>query len=89
MARSVDKVQFIFLTILARIGKVDCLALDRDAALTLDIHIVENLVAKLTVFDKIRMLDQAVGKRRFSVVYMSYDAEVPYLFHVLSFSAYL
>jgi hypothetical protein len=37
----------------------------------------------------VRALDQAVGQRRFSVVYVSDNAEVPYLFHILFFYGYL
>jgi hypothetical protein len=52
------------------------LRLDGDAALALDIHVVEVLRAHVAIRDGARDLQHAVGQRRLAVVDMRDDAEV-------------
>ena len=52
------------------------LALDRDAALTLDVHAIEVLVAHLARLDDAGQLEHAVRERRLPMIDMGDDAEV-------------
>ena len=52
------------------------LALDRDAALALDVHAVEVLRAHVAIGDHARDLQHAVGEGRLAVIDVSDDAEV-------------
>jgi hypothetical protein len=52
------------------------LRLDGDAALLLDIHIVEHLGAHLTVGQAAGALDQAIGKRGLAMIDMGDDREI-------------
>jgi len=51
------------------------------APFPLDIHIVEELVLEFAIGDQIAFLDHPVGKGRFAMINMGYDAEVAYMFH--------
>ncbi len=53
------------------------LALDRDAALTLDVHAIQVLGARVTVGDDAGDAEHPVGERRLSVVDVRDDAEIP------------
>ena len=81
VARRIDQVQDELLARLVRVREAHGLALDRDAALPLDVHRVEHLVVEIAVLDELGALDEAVGERRFAVVDMRDDAEITYLFH--------
>jgi hypothetical protein len=50
--------------------------LDGDAALPLQIHVVQQLVALVALGDRPRQLQQPVGQRRLAVVDVRDDAEV-------------
>ncbi len=52
------------------------LRLDGDAALALDVHGIEHLLAHVAQSDRAGALDQAVGERRLAVVDMRDDGEV-------------
>jgi hypothetical protein len=52
-----------------------------NAALSFDVHVVQDLVPELPVFNEMRMLDKPVGERRLSMVDMGYNTEISYLFH--------
>ena len=41
MARGVDQVELVFLTVGSRIGQADGLAFDRDAAFAFNVHVIE------------------------------------------------
>ena len=81
MPGGIDEVQLIFLSVLVNIRQVHRLALDRNAAFALDVHIIEDLVAELPVVDELRILDKTVGECRLSVVNMGYNAKISYVFH--------
>ena len=53
--------------------------LDRDAALALQVHRIEQLFLHLAVGNCAGAMQQAVGKRRFSVVDVGDDAEISYV----------
>jgi hypothetical protein len=66
---------------MSTIGKGDGIAFDGNAAFPLNIHIVQNLILKISFVTDAGKLNQAVGKRGFAVVNMSNDAEVSNIFH--------
>ena len=80
MSRSVNKVQYVFLAIL-HILHLDGVALDGDAALALQVHIVKHLILEFTVVYGFGILEKTVGQRALSVVDMRYDAEISNVFH--------
>jgi hypothetical protein len=78
VAGRVDQVEDIILTILRTIIQAHRLRLDGDAALLLDIHVIENLLlaGHLTRVHAARQLDEAVGERGLAMVDMGDDGEV-------------
>lgn len=76
MARRVHQVEDIGLPILRRIGQAHGLRLDGDAAFTLKVHVVEDLVRHLALRQRAAGLDQAIGQRRFPMVDMGNDREI-------------
>ena len=58
------------------IGQRHGVHLDRDAALALEVHGVEHLLAHLALGDRARDLEQAVGQRRLAVIDVRDDAEI-------------
>lgn len=81
MTWSIDKIEFEHLTGTARVGEHHSLALDGDAPLPLDVHIIQDLVTKLPVAHQARMLNQTVGQSGLPMIDMSNDAEVSDLLH--------
>jgi hypothetical protein len=55
------------------------MALDGDASLFLKVHIVEHL--PLGYLYGISVLQQSVGYRTLTMIYVGYDAEVSYILH--------
>ena len=72
----IDHVQDILLPIPRLVTHAHGLSLDRDSALALDVHGVENLVAHLALRESSRNLDEAVGERAFAVIDMGDDGEI-------------
>jgi hypothetical protein len=62
--------------------QADALCFDGDAALALQIHGVEHLFVHLAFGKRAGHFEQAVGKRRFAVVDVRDDAEIPYEFWI-------
>ena len=77
----VDQVQPVGPTVLRGEGERDRVALDRDAALALELHVVEHLVAELARSHAVARLDQAIGERRLAVIDVRDDAEVANVLH--------
>ena len=69
--RRVDQVQLMALP-----EHAHRLGLDRDAALALEVHRVEQLVAHFARGDGLRQLEDAIGERRLAVVDVRDDREV-------------
>jgi len=84
VAGRVDQVELVRLTVPGLVVERHRIALDRDAPLALDIHRVEDLIPELTVFYRATGLDQAIRKRRFTVIDVGDNAEIASLFHVAS-----
>ncbi len=75
------QVDVILLPVLRRVRHGDGIRLDRDPALALDIHRVEDLVAELAILDPPTGLDQTVGQGRLPVIDVGDDAEISDVFH--------
>ena len=76
VTRRIDEVQLVSLRVFRIIEKRHRIALDGDPALTLEIHRIENLIAKLAIGDAATALDQPIGQSGLTVVDMCDDAEV-------------
>jgi hypothetical protein len=78
MAGRVDQVEDIVLAVFGLVVQAHGLRLDGDAALFLDVHIVENLLlaGHLARVEAAGELDQPVGERRFAMVDMGDDGEI-------------
>ena len=78
MSWRVHQVELIKLAILRTVIEPDGLCLDRDPALFLDLHIVENLslTRHFAVGHAAAKLDEPVRKRRFAVIDMRNDGEI-------------
>ena len=76
MAGRVDEVEDVGLAVSGLVGQAHGLGLDGDAALALDVHVVEHLLRHLAVAQRAGELDQPVGEGRFAVVDMRNDREV-------------
>ncbi len=71
----VDQVELVLLALVGP-GDAHGLRLDRDAALALEIHRVEHLLAHVALGDRAGELQDAVGERRLAVVDVRDDREV-------------
>ncbi len=71
VAGSVDQVQLMPLP-----GHAHCLCLDRDPALALEVHRVEDLCPHVALRDGVGQLEDAVGERRLAVVDVRDDRKV-------------
>jgi hypothetical protein len=65
----------------ACVGEHHGLALDGNASLPFDVHVVKDLVAKLPVSNQAGVLNQPVGQGGFPVIDMGNDAEISDLLH--------
>ncbi len=78
MARRVDQVEYVILAVVVAVVEAHGLRLDGDAALALDIHVVEHLLlaGHFARVEPAGQLNQAVGERRLAMVDMGNDGEV-------------
>ena len=76
VARRIDQIELIRLTIVGVIGNADGIGLDRNAALALDIHGVEQLRLHVAFVDGMGELEDAVTDRGLAMVDMRNDREV-------------
>ena len=76
MPRCVDQVEHIFFPVVRLVDRTDCLSFDRDASLSLQIHIVEDLSLHLTVCKQPRHLNDTVCQCGFSVIYVCNDTKI-------------
>ena len=86
MARCIDQIQLIRLTIVRFVIQRDGIAFDCDAAFTLDIHRIEHLLMQLALLDSSTGLNKSISQRGFAVVDMGNDAKVAKVLHVRRFS---
>ena len=76
MARGVDEVELVHLAVLGGVVHGDGAGLDGDAALPLNVHVVEDLVLHRPLVHALGQLEDAVGQGGFAVVDVRDDAEV-------------
>ena len=76
VARRIDQVELVRLAIVGVIGNANGIRLDRDAALALDIHGVEQLRLHIALVDGMGELEDAVTDRGLAMVDMRNDREV-------------
>ena len=76
MPRRVDQIQNILVSILRLVYRADCLRLDCNAPLALQIHVVKNLVLHLTAGQKPCLFYNSVCKRGFAVINVCHNAEI-------------
>ncbi len=74
--RRVDQVQVVDLSVARRVRERGGLRLDRDPALALELHRVEDLLAHLALGETAAALDEAVCERRFAVIDVRDDRKV-------------
>ena len=74
----VDQVQHVLLPVVGVVGQPDGVRLDRDAALALEVHRVEDLRFHFTRLERPRDLEKPVCERRLAVIDMGDDGEIAY-----------
>ena len=90
MAGRINQVQLVFLPVQGLVVEPDGGHLDRDAALALDVHRVEELLLHVPPLDRPGELQEPVGQRRLAVVNVGDDAKVAdvllVVFHALYYT---
>ena len=76
MPGGVDQIQLVQLAVPGVVAHPHGVQLDGDAALALQVHRVQHLLAHKALIERPRKLDQPVRQRRLAVVDVGYDAEV-------------
>ena len=76
MARCINQIEYIIHPVLRAVGQGDGVRLDGNAALTFEIHTVQQLILHIAQRHRLGFLQDAVGKGRFAVVDMGDDAEI-------------
>lgn len=76
VARRIDQVELIRLAVVGVIGHADGIGLNRNAALALDIHGVEQLRLHVALVDGMGELEDAVADRGLAMVNVRNDREV-------------
>jgi hypothetical protein len=74
----IDELKLVILAVEGAVTKAHRLRLDRDAALALELELVEELIDLLALGNRAGHIEDPVGERRFSVVDVRDDGEVPY-----------
>jgi hypothetical protein len=87
MTRRVDQIEDILLSVSRVIGKGNGLTLNGDPSFALDVHIIQDLILEVSLIDHARILNEAVGKGRFSVINVCNDAKITYVLHGLKIGA--
>ena len=82
VAGGVDEVELVFLAVLGRIVHRHGARLDGDAALALQLHVVQNLRFHCALVHSLRLFQDAVRQSGFAVVDMGDDAEIADMFCV-------
>jgi hypothetical protein len=60
---------------------LDCVALDGDAALALQVHTVQCLILHIPLTNGVGVFQQTISQGAFAVVNVCDDAEIAYFFH--------
>lgn len=81
MSRRIDQIERILHSVMRRVFHLDGVAFDGDALFAFEFHVIEHLSLHFTLIERVGFFQQTIGKRRFSVVDMGYDAEITDVFH--------
>lgn len=81
MTRCVNQVQHVFISIFGAIGQGNGIAFDGNAPFPLDIHVVQQLVLKVSFIADTGELDQPVGQCGLAVIDVCNDTEISDIFH--------
>ena len=84
VARSIDQVENVFLPLVG-VLHLDCMALDGDALLFLEVHVIQHLVLHFPGAQSLCQFNEPVGKCTLAVVNVGDNAEVPDIFHKMLF----
>ena len=76
MPGRVDQVEDVGLAVVGLVGQPDGVRLDRDPALALEVHRVEDLGLHLALLERAGHLEEAVRQRGLAVVDVGDDGEV-------------
>jgi len=76
VAGGVDEVELVRLAVVGLVEETDGAGLDGDAALALEVHVVEDLVHHLALGEGVGAFEDAVGQGRLAVVDVGDDGEV-------------
>ena len=76
MAGRVDEIEDVVVAVAAVVVETNGLCLDRDAALFLEVHRIQDLGGHFAFRERACQFEQAVRKRGFAVVDMRDDGEV-------------
>ncbi len=90
MARRVDQIHLIGFAVLRFVVHAHSARFDRDAALALEVHVVEQLAFHLALCHRVALLQQTIRQRGFAVVNMRHDRKIAderLILHAFSFDA--
>ncbi len=76
MARSIDQVELVVVAIVCLVDQPDRVGLDRNPALALEIHRIEDLLHHLALRKRARGFQQPVGERAFPMIDVRDDREI-------------
>ena len=78
MAGSIDKVKYVFFSVISLIDRTYGLGFDGDSSLPFKLHIVKDLLLHLSCGKQTRFLNDTVGKRGLAVIDMGNYAKISY-----------
>ena len=76
VAGSIDQVELVFLAVFGSIAETDRARFNRDAALALEVHAVEDLIGSIPRADRAGKFEQAVRQSRLAVIDMRDDGKI-------------
>ena len=77
MPGGIDQVEDVVLPVGGVVVQPHRVGLDRDPALALEVHAVEDLGGHLPQLERAGQLEKAIGERRFAVIDVRDDREIP------------
>src|SRR5436189_32421 len=76
MSGGVDQIEGVEVAVVRFVLQHHGAGFDGDAALTLQVHVVEHLLVHLAHLDRTRSLEQTIGERRLSIIDVGDDREI-------------
>jgi hypothetical protein len=78
VARSVDEVELVLLTVVGFVVQPDSVGLDGDATLAFQVHAIQDLLHHFTLRERSSIFEQAICERGFTVINVRNNAEIAY-----------